>query len=69
MGRLTTDPTLGRVEAHFLLCPFCGGRAALLDHRCSSCGALAEAVVWRRLEEWSPELALVTDGTAIRLTA
>lgn len=47
---------VGIVERHFLLCPFCGDRADLTDHRCLGCGALAVAVVW---EPSTPELALV----------
>lgn len=47
---------LGIVERHYLLCPFCGNRASLVDHRCSGCGAKAEYVVW---SSGSPELALV----------
>ncbi len=48
---------LGVVERHYLLCPYCGDRADLVDHRCLSCGAAAVAVVW---EPSSPELALVS---------
>lgn len=48
---------IGVVERHYLLCPYCGDRADLIDHRCLSCGALAVAVVW---EPSSPELALVS---------
>jgi hypothetical protein len=49
--------TQGVVEAHYLLCPLCGGRASLTDHRCLDCGALAESVEWGPT---SPELALVS---------
>lgn len=57
---------LGLVEAHYLLCPYCGGRAALDSHCCSRCGALAESVNWRPPpgESWSPELALVSRRAA-----
>lgn len=58
----------GVVEAHYLLCPECGGRADLVDHRCSGCGLLATEIVW---EQGSPELALVsaTDNFGVRWPA
>lgn len=47
----------GIVESHYLRCPYCGGRADLVDHRCLGCGALATKVVW---EATSPELAMIS---------
>lgn len=47
---------LGAVEAHYLLCPFCGQRQDLTERRCVGCGAKPVGVLW---EPGSPELALV----------
>lgn len=56
----------GIVEAHYLLCPYCGDRADLESHRCMGCGALADHVAWDA-RDVSSEMAMVmrTDNMGI----
>lgn len=55
----------GIVEAHYLKCPYCGDRANLRTHRCMTCGALAQYVVWKHD---TPELAMIARSSSERET-